>query len=132
MRPLNEMINIMKAYNDGIAIEYRIPTAFDSKWKPCQNPEWNWQNADYRIKKEDFKCKYMTNRQLAELLARGYGEWRYDDGKECHSTYNYDEDDQDKQVDEDIIIRSWREDDWKSPVKDVYELMPGVLFKVGE
>lgn len=120
MRSITEMINIMKAYNDGVEIEYRVPSAFDSSWKSCRNPEWNWQNADYRIKKSGFACEYMTNRELSELLAKGYGEWRYDDGDECHTTYEYSEDEQNNLVDEDVVIRAWREVDWKSPIKDIY------------
>lgn len=44
------MIAVMQAYEDGKEIQLRLLT--DSKYYDCKNPGWNWDNYDYRVKKE--------------------------------------------------------------------------------
>lgn len=81
-------------------------------------------DSDYRIKKES-KPELMTNRQLAELLANGYGQAKYT-GSYLWTTWDYNtdyEDDygDDAAVDCDVEIRKWGEDEWRMATKDIFE-----------
>lgn len=64
----------------------------------------------------------MTNRQLAEWLAKGNGEMTL----ENNDSYIYTEkvhfkEDEDKPVRDDILIRRWKDTEWMKPTKDIYE-----------
>lgn len=64
----------------------------------------------------------MTNRQLAEWLAKGNGEMTL----ENNDSYIYTEKvhfkgDADKPVRDDVIIRRWRDTEWSKPTKAIYE-----------
>lgn len=64
----------------------------------------------------------MTNRQLAEWLAKGNGEMTL----ENNDSYIYTEKvhfkgDADKPVRDDVIIRRWRDTEWSKPIKAIYE-----------
>ena len=64
----------------------------------------------------------MTNRQLAEWIARGNGQYRYaahiDDHYLVFVTYKHTEN---SPVPDDITIRSWGSDEWVRPTVDIYE-----------
>lgn len=118
---LKDKIEVMQAYLNGAKIDRRIPTAFDSTWKPCDEPQWNWQSSEYRIHKEAPIAKRMTNRQFAEFVSLGNGEFKYDDSTEVHTYYVYDEDEGDCHVDEDVVVRLWGEQDWETPTEEMYK-----------
>lgn len=65
----------------------------------------------------------MTKRQLSEWCAKGNGEYSYkDNGAINYTKYKYcigkEENDE---VDEDIVIRSWDSDEWIEPLYSIYE-----------
>lgn len=67
----------------------------------------------------------MTNRQLAELLAKGYGQKSTINNEVANlitSFYDYYDDGgmDDVEVDKDVRIRAWGSDDWEIPYEDVY------------
>lgn len=63
----------------------------------------------------------MTNIQFCEWLAKGNGQWQWKDSSQYHVDYSYSKTFENKEVDEDIIIRSWDSDEWVSPTVDIYE-----------
>lgn len=74
---------------------------------------------------EEDKPILMTNRQLSEWLARGFGE-RVLDGEafKCevsHSLYDYFVEEGNKPIKRDILIRHWGSDEWVKPTVDIYE-----------
>ena len=69
---------------------------------------------------------YMTNRQLAELLAQGYGQVKLVDDEDdietyidSYWTYGYNEDDNDL-VPSNAYIRKWGEDRWTKALLSIY------------
>lgn len=68
----------------------------------------------------------MSNRQLAELLSRGYGQAKaiYDieDGDVIETQWSYwDNKDENMPVADNIRIRQWGSDHWAKPVKAIYD-----------
>lgn len=74
---IDEQIAVMKAYSEGKTIQSRVKDRFGDEWTDVPDPHWNFGEWDYRVKPENegTKAERMTNRQLAELMAKGYGEW---------------------------------------------------------
>ena len=70
---------------------------------------------------EESPKQRMTNRQFCEWLAKGNGQWQWKDSSQYHTNYSYSETIDNKEVDEDIIIRTWGSDEWVSPTVDIYE-----------
>ena len=67
MKTTKEMIEVMKAYDEGKKIEYKYLDT--EKWFVTGNPSWSWSVFDYRIKPEQ-TTRPMT---LEEII-----EWRKD------------------------------------------------------
>lgn len=63
----------------------------------------------------------MTNRQLAEWLAKGNGECSCKDSKQVFYSWPYSKDNEDKPVEDYIRIRRWRDTEWSKPIKAIYE-----------
>lgn len=70
----------------------------------------------------------MTNRQLSEWLARGFGQTiRVDEKKQIDplefifTHYNFREKEGGDLVDQDIRIRSWDSKEWVEPTADIYK-----------
>lgn len=67
----------------------------------------------------------MTNRQLSEWLARGFGEIQLAGGESknriCHTFNEYYVMNENKPVFEMYRIRSWDSDEWVVPTVDIYE-----------
>ena len=65
----------------------------------------------------------MTNRQLAEWLAKCNGQWkRCMASTGCYTSYSYTEDNGDNgYIDECIVIRTWDSEEWVEPTVDIYE-----------
>lgn len=66
MDETKRQIEVMKAYEEGKAIQYRGKCTKDDVWNDTKFPSWNWYSVDYRIKPEEPEepKKLMTNRQL--------------------------------------------------------------------
>ena len=47
---LKEMIKVMQHYENGGEIEIRLKNNNRDNWRPTNNPSWNWNTSDYRIK----------------------------------------------------------------------------------
>ena len=62
----------------------------------------------------------MTNRQLAEWLAKGNGEYRHVDDSYTYSYYVYDNRYANNEV-YDRVIRPWDSEEWVEPTVDIYE-----------
>lgn len=62
MKTTEEMIEVMKAYQNGKEIEVRLP---NGHWVEATEPTWNWGNADYRVKEEP---KYRPYNNIEELF----------------------------------------------------------------
>ena len=52
---LKEMIKVMQHYENGGEIEIRLKNNNRDNWRPTNNPSWNWNIYDYRIKPEKQK-----------------------------------------------------------------------------
>lgn len=57
-----EMIEVMQAYVDGKSIEFRVHN--EGTWFDVQNPMWDWNLKDYRIKPEP---KYVPYDSVTEV-----------------------------------------------------------------
>jgi len=113
-----EMIAVMQAYEEGKKIQTRM-IGKDGWWNN-ESPSWDWNHHEYRIKPEE-KPKRMTNRQLAEWLARGFGSWKT---KRCPTVYmdiSYPIFEEDTPVSDSFHIRPWGSDEWIEPTVDIYE-----------
>lgn len=65
--------------------------------------------------------KRMTNRQIAEWLARGKGEYSRDDCDSAYAEYSYYKSERNNEVDSGMKIRSWGSEEWIEPTVDIYE-----------
>lgn len=64
----------------------------------------------------------MTNRQLVELMVKGYGEWSFNTEElDFHTEIGYGILNDDKEVDDDILIRPWGSKELRKPTVDIYE-----------
>lgn len=111
-----EMIEVMQAYEDGKQIQ--VAPKNDEDWGDISRPYWNWIANDYRIKPKEEPVR-MTNRQLAEWVGKGNGEWLAVMG--VHSDFSYVKGKEDLEVSSDFLIRPWGSDDWVEPTVDIYE-----------
>lgn len=66
-KDVNYMISVMKAHTEGKKIECQIWGHND--WTPVDDPEWNWQGCDYRVKPEPKKQTYRPYKSTEELIA---------------------------------------------------------------
>ena len=73
------------------------------------------------IREIEEEPKLMTNRQLAEWLARGFGERKLREDDPVGNALIYYEDDENLPVGEDMVIRHWGSDEWVKPTFDIYE-----------
>lgn len=63
----------------------------------------------------------MTNRQLAEWVARGNGEYTHEDMDIASLALVYYKDEEDNSVSSTTLIRRWGDTDWVKPTKAIYE-----------
>ena len=67
MKTTLEKIAIMQAFEDGKSIKCSYGNV---SWSYVSNPQWNWEQADYRVKPEtleDAASKYCAYWEVAEL-----------------------------------------------------------------
>lgn len=62
----------------------------------------------------------MTNRQFAEWLSRGNGEYAIENGSLVATHFSYSKSTGDDPVD-DYVIRRWNDTEWSKPSKAIYE-----------
>lgn len=117
-----EKIAVMQAYVDGKKIQFARKNKEDWEDYSTGEPLWAWSMFDYRIKPEEEKPKRMTNRQLAEWLAKGNGEHSYGEGKNdpAFTYWSYDAEEMNLPVEEEVVIRPWGSDEWIEPTVDIY------------
>ena len=65
--------------------------------------------------------KRMTNRQFAEWIARGNGEYSRDTYDCAYTEYSYSKSKRNSEVDSGMKIRSWDSEEWVEPTVDIYE-----------
>ena len=116
-----EKIAVMQAYVDGKKIQCKYLSEEKDCWCDCEVPLWHWYMKDYRIKPEEEKPVRMTNRQLAEWLARGFGSWKTKRSPTVYMDISCPTFEENIPVPNDIIIRPWVSDDWIEPTVDIYE-----------
>lgn len=63
----------------------------------------------------------MTNRQLAEWLAKGNGEFFCEGGQISSSNFVYYKEEGDNSVSASTLIRRWRDTEWSKPTRAIYE-----------
>lgn len=116
---IKKQIEVMEAYLEGKDIQVSYGGGI---WDDTEYPEWNWDIIKYRVKPEEPEepKKLMTNRQLAELLAKGYGQ-REGGSKIISTTFSYEKGDEDDPVSVMRKIRPWGSNEWLDPTVDIYE-----------
>ena len=86
----------------------------------ADNKPFQVGGTEYQFIRE-MKRENMTNRQLAEWCARGFGQFG---SKDCNCHYNEfvtNRTTEDEPVESDILIRPWGSDEWIEPTVDIYE-----------
>lgn len=83
--------------------------------------DFNFQFIREVIEEEKEEPKLMTNRHLAEWLAKGNGERKLREDEPVSNALIYYEDDENLPVGEDVVIRPWDSDEWVKPTVDIYE-----------
>lgn len=63
----------------------------------------------------------MTNRQFCEWLAKGNGQWKWNNTTQCYTEYPYPAENDCNEVSERILIRPWDSEEWVEPTVDIYE-----------
>ena len=107
------------AYAEGKQIQYEL----DGEWVDLDNADNpNWESGyNFRIKPEEPKSRRMTHRELAEWLAKGYGQAKA--SGRCAITQiiysNIDEIDN-VEIPKEYKIRRWDSNEWIEPTFDVY------------
>lgn len=64
MKSTEEMIEVMKSYNEGKEIECKYKT--DKDWNICATPSWDWFTYDYRVKEEPQYRPYENTNEMIE------------------------------------------------------------------
>ena len=113
------MINIMLAWLNDETIQFYDK---DRKaWITVNNPKWD-KDFEYRVKPKE-STRRMTNRELAEYLAKGNGEMKtvyfsLHDFKFISSvctSYNYVEGTENEEISDSIRVRDFDSDKWEEP-----------------
>lgn len=119
MKETEKRIEVMKAYLEGKTIQMNCGEG----WNDTNYPQWDWGLYDYRVKPEEQEepKKLMTNRQLSELLQKGYGTWIDQNALSfVHAGYSYALS-KENDIVTDKWIRPWGSDEWIEPTVDIYE-----------
>lgn len=64
MKTTKQMIEVMKAFEDGKEIECSVKE--QNRWTINTNPVWNWREFDYRIREEPKKMKTVYEWMLCD------------------------------------------------------------------
>lgn len=63
---LEEKISVMTAYSNGKTVQCKAKFLIDDNWDDASNPEWNWDDFEYRIKPE---ATYRPYKDTDEMIA---------------------------------------------------------------
>lgn len=117
MKTTEEMIAVMQAFLEGKKIESYPYYTRKFGWCPTSTPIWDWRENDYRVVCD----RMMTNRELAELLAKGYGQVQLSNGSYIYTAWDYWPDDEsDGEVGEHTVVRRWGENEWRKATVGIY------------
>lgn len=84
----------------------------DLDWDYTPSPAW-LDDHEYRIMEE----KPITNRELAQWLVEGYGQFTYMPGNVAMYHYSYSSSGSDTPIHEDIRVRLWEDTEWHMPTR---------------
>lgn len=70
MKTTEEMIAVMKAYNERNKIECKHRMG---EWENCPFPQWNWLDFDYRVKEEPKYRPYESADEMIEDFCKRAG-----------------------------------------------------------
>lgn len=116
-------------------------------WLDLSNPDWELEPEMYRVKpdgpapklelaeKPELALALITNRVLAQWLAKGYGQYMDVDFKVARTYYCYDcceTSTDDEPVNEDIRVRLWGDTEWHVPTrKYMYMHLGDDVYAIG-
>ena len=110
-------------------------------WLDLSNPGWELEPEMYRVKpdgptpKPELAETLITNRILAQWLAKGYGQYMDVDFKVARTYYFYDcceASADDAPVHEDIRVRLWGDTEWHVPTrKYIYMHLGDDVYAIG-
>lgn len=86
--------------------------------RPFHTKDGRWRQFIREVEEEP---KRMTNKQLAEWLARGNGQvdrWEY---THIHADYGFLKGEDDDEVPDDVKVRPWGSEEWIVPTLEIYE-----------
>lgn len=66
------------------------------------------------------ESRLMTNRELSELLAKGYGQLVFEPSSNAYSSIAHSGGNEGKQMKQSAKIRSWDSTEWIKPTIDIY------------
>ena len=109
-----DIIEVMRAYKQGKQIEKRFLGEDD--WVLDPNPIWAFDRIQYRV-----KGQRMTNRELAEWLAKGKGQVTNTDSESAiaSTNYNYSPSYDNAECLKGLSVRPWGCDEWVTPTKEM-------------
>lgn len=101
----------------------KLQVLADNKWIDLSNPCWDLGPEMYRVKPEEKQEKQLvTNRELAQWLAEGYGQYIRIPGDIAMYHYAYSIACDDLPVHEDIRVRMWGDTEWHVPTREYMHL----------
>lgn len=94
----------------------------NGKWLDISNPCWDVEPEAYRVKPEpepepEPEEKPITNRELAQWLAEGYGQYMDVQYSIARALYCYAASDDDIPVHKDTRVRLWGDTEWHVPTQ---------------
>ena len=66
---IDEKIDLMTAFRDGAATQFRSRRRAGEPWVDCESPEWNFEDFEYRIRPEPRKPREFW---ISEFSGRAY------------------------------------------------------------
>lgn len=104
------------AYEQGKKIECKRKGDAWDDWNYTPTPAWI-DDYEYRIQPEE--TKPVTNRELAQWLAQGNGEYQIRKGDQfsCFNEYSYDAQDANEPT-EIPCVRKWNDSEWHEPTRE--------------
>lgn len=116
---IDKMIKVLNAYKEGKKIEGRKKATPWSAWYCLSTPTWNFNVYEYRISENSEvknNVRKMTNKELAEWLAKGNGQFKNGNFGSIKTVLVYTPREENTMVDNTCLIRAWNEDTWHEPL----------------
>lgn len=102
------------AHEQGKRIECKRKGDAWEDWDYTPSPAW-LDDHEYRIMSEE---NPITNRELAQWLVEGYGQFTYMSGNEAMYHYSYTRSEDDTPIHKDIRVRLWKDSEWHEPTRE--------------